>query len=347
MKKTLLLVAASLLAGCQLPYLAQSAYHQGKILAARKPIPKVLAQGELSEDTALKLALVEDVKAFSKEHIGFTSLKNYSTYVDLGRPHVSYIVSASPKNQVSPHLWWFPLVGHVPYKGYFTMEAAQKEFKRLEKKNLDAYLRGVSAYSTLGWFKDPVLSSMVRMPVHNYVNILFHELTHANLYLKSSVDFNEKVATFLGDLATENFFIQREGSDSPTAQRLRQENLDTLLFSEFITAQIELLQTWYLENPAPQEEERQLQFEKIRQAFLNELRPKMHTNLYDYFASAPINNASLQQSAIYYADMAQYLALHDSLGGDLRATYSFLKGLEKSKTPEEDLNSKFADLALP
>lgn len=340
----LMLTLSLFLVGCQIPYLIGSAYHQGRLLAARKPLAKTLAS-DLDEGIREKLLVVDELKAFAKEHIGFTSLKNYSSYVQLDRPYVSYIVSASPKDRIEPHLWWFPIVGHVPYKGYFNLKSAQKEQARLETKNLDAYLRGVSAYSTLGWFRDPVLSSMTQMPLHHFVNILFHELTHANLYIKSSVQFNEKVATFLGDRATEEFFIHKEGQDSPTVKRIRAETKDTLIFSNFMKEQTERLQQWYADNPEPTEEQRQERFSAIRRAFAEETLPQMHTDMYRGFTEAKINNALLQQYLIYLDDMEQFHNLSESLGS-LRETYFFLKSLEKSKSPEEELNSKFEQLPL-
>lgn len=330
--------------GCQIPYLLNSAYHQGKILSKRKPIDKVLAADSVEPLVRENLLLVNEVKEFAQKRMGWKSLKNYSSYVELGRPYVSYIVTASPKNKLTPYLWWFPIVGHVPYKGYFNLESAQKEAARLSKKDLDTYLRGVSAYSTLGWFRDPILSSMAHIQSHNFVNVLFHELTHANLYLKSSVDFNERVATFLGDLATEQFYIEREGSESPAVKVLRDEHHDTLLYSQFIAREIKALQTWYDSNPAPKESERQEMFEAIKVRFINEVLPIMKTKIYSYFAQAKINNAFLQQNSIYYGDMDQYYKLHLSLGGDLRTTFEFLKSLEKSKDPEKQLQSKFEEL---
>jgi predicted aminopeptidase len=139
-----------LLSGCQLSYYLQSAGGQIAILNKRVPIEKALKNPDLSEDEKKKLLLAKDVQKFSAETLHLNAKANYTTYVKLDRPSVSYVVSASAKWELKHHLWSFPFVGSVPYKGYFSEDDAKEEEENLKKQDLDTYLRGVSAYSTLG-----------------------------------------------------------------------------------------------------------------------------------------------------------------------------------------------------
>ena len=126
--------------------------------------------------------------------------KNYSTFVNLHRPYVTYIVSAAPKNELKYYTWYFPIIGSVPYKGYFNEAGANGEARDLASEGYDTYVRGVTAYSTLGWFKDPILSSMLAYSDYDMVNTIIHETVHTTIYIKSNANFNERLASYLGDL---------------------------------------------------------------------------------------------------------------------------------------------------
>ena len=226
MKRWLIAAVALLTSSCQIGYLIKSSYHQMSLLSQRVPIEKVLADPSVQESTKAQLRLAQEARQFSEETLKLSPSKSYTTYVKLDQPYVTYVVSASPKWKLEHHLWDFPFVGKVPYKGYPTESEAKEEEKNLQNKNLDTYLRGVSAYSTLGWFNDPILSSMMRYRNDQLVNTIIHETVHATLYIKSSADFNERMAVFLGNKGTELFYQKKEGTDSKTLLQIKNENED-------------------------------------------------------------------------------------------------------------------------
>jgi predicted aminopeptidase len=163
MKRILLLTTCSFfLLGCQLDYFIHSTYHQALLMNARVPVEKVLRSEKTPEETKSKLRLVREAKSFAEEKLGLNATGNYDTFVQLDSPYVSYVVQAAKAYELKPHLWRFPFVGAVPYKGYFVKDLAEKEARTFSPSEYDTYVRGVSAFSLLGWLRDPIYSSMIR-----------------------------------------------------------------------------------------------------------------------------------------------------------------------------------------
>lgn len=346
MKKILILVAALLASSCQIGYLIKSSYYQMHLLSQRVPMDKVLADPNVEEGTKIKLRLSQEARQFSEEVLKLSSSKSYTTYVQLDQPDVSYVVSASPKWKLEHHLWSFPLVGEVPYKGYYRRADAEEEEKQLKKKNLDTYLRGVSAYSTLGWFNDPILSSMMRYKNYHLVNTIIHETVHATLYIKSSADFNERMAVFLGNKGTELFYLKKEGVNSETLKLIQNENEDDRVFSEFISNEIKNLGAWYQQRSENNgsDEERTQQFMLIKENFKNNIELKMKTDSYKNFSKAELNNARLLLYKTYMQDLSDFQKLFDLTGGNFSEFLHCCETLKKTEKPEQGLKKIISEL---
>ena len=250
---------------------------------------------------------------------------------------MTYVVSAAPKWEMKHFKWDFPFVGEVPYKGFFSEDDAKVEEQLLQKKGLDTYLRGVSAYSTLGWFKDPVLSSMLNYDEPDLVNTLIHETVHATLYIKSNADFNERLAVFLGNWGTELFYKQREGNDSKTLALIKTENQDEKVFATFITKEIELLEHWYKETKNEDETLRQKRLREIQIRFETEVRPRLKAKQYDRFANLQLNNARLLVYKTYLQDLSDFEKLAQKLDWNYGKFLSTVKSFEKHPDPEKAL----------
>ncbi len=326
-----------LLSGCQIGYYFSSAYNQMSLLNQRVPIEKALQDPALSEDQKKKLQLAAKVRAFNENVLHLKVTKNYTTFVKLDRPYVTYVVSAAPKWELKHHLWSYPFVGQMPYKGFFNEEKAKEEEQDLKKQDLDTYLRGVSAYSTLGWFNDPLLSSMLAYPEHELVNTLIHETVHTTLYIKNSADFNERLAVFLGNKGMELYYHQEEGPDSKTVQQAQMENEDDRLFSEFISREISDLEQWYKNQSEKNEEARQKRIQEIQAHFKTELAPRLKSKSYSRFPELSLNNARLLVYKTYMQDLSDFEKLYTQVGGDFSKFIEKCKSLEASKNPEEDL----------
>lgn len=208
-----LLTAAALAGtGClQMGYLAQAAYGQDDLSYRVRPIDEVLADGNVSDYTRSLLSLIGDVKAFG-ELKGIDATDNYRHYVELDRPVVVYVVSASHPLRFESKTWWFPIVGSVPYLGWFDERDAQKFAESLREDGYDVDLRGARAYSTLGWFDDPILSTMLSprpSVVGDMVNVVIHESVHATHYVNSQSAFNESLADWVADTLTDEYLRDR------------------------------------------------------------------------------------------------------------------------------------------
>lgn len=342
LRKVFLLSTASLLlTGCQIGYLVSSASSQVEILLARKPIEEVLKDPSVSDDDKRKLRLAMEAKEYSQTALGLKKNKNYSSYVKLNRPFVSYVVSASPKNELKHHLWKFPMVGELPYKGFPSKERADKEADELRAKGLDVHVRGVSAYSTLGWFNDPVLSSMLGYREHHLVNTIIHENVHATLYIKSEADFNERLAAFVGNIGTERFYLAREGEASTTLKTISLENEDEKLFSVFISRELDDLEKWYLVRAGVpiSEEQRTARFKEIHDRYFKNVKPKLKTNIQKDFEARPLNNANLLQYKLYMQDLADFDAAFNKVGRDFTKFIDYCRKLEDVSNPEEALKA--------
>jgi predicted aminopeptidase len=333
--KSILVLLTLAQTGC---YYVKSAYHQVGLLNDRVPIEKALQDPALTEDEKAKLRLSQEVMIFAEKELGLNSNGNYSSYVRLKQPYVTYVVSAAPKWDLKHHIWSFPFVGKVPYKGFFIEDDAKSEEKSLQDQGLDTYLRGVSAFSTLGWFRDPLLSSMLRYKEPDLVNTLIHETVHATLFIKSNADFNERLAVFLGNWGTELFYREREGQDSQTLSLIKQENIDEKIFAEFITKELALLEIWYESKPEQNEELRQARFKEIQSRFDTEVTPRLKTKSYDNFKSLKLSNARLLVYKTYLQDLSKFEGLAQKTGQDFRTFLEKVKLLEKHPEPEKAIS---------
>lgn len=334
-----LLAVATLNSGCQMGYLMKSGYGQMKLLNSRIPVDEALKDPNLDEGKKKKLKLAQEARTFAETELHLKSTKNYTSYVELGRPYVTYVVSAAPKWELKHHQWSYPFMGKMPYKGYFNENDAKEEEKSLQQDNLDTYMRGVSAYSTLGWFNDPILSSMLRYDDYDLVNTIIHETVHATLYIKNSADFNERLATFLGNKGAELFYLKKEGADSPTLKLIQSENDDSKVFSQFISAELDALEQWYKELPSSErsEEKRTQRIQQIQSKFSAEVVPRLKTESYKRFADAKLNNARLLVYRTYMQDLSDFEKLYELRD---RSYFSFIeacRGLEKAKDPSAEL----------
>ncbi len=209
----LALGAALASAGCRVAYVTRAAWHQAGLMAKREPIDRVLDRGDLSPDQASKLALIPAIKRFG-EDLGLASSDNYETIsARWDRTIVNF--SACEPLSLEPVGWWFPVVGSVPYLGFFRARDRERWERRYRERGYDVWVRDVAAYSTLGWFRDPVLPAMLDWEEYRLAEVVLHELTHATLWVPGSVSFNETFANVVGEQAATRWMETRHGPSSP------------------------------------------------------------------------------------------------------------------------------------
>lgn len=336
----MILTLAPLLSGCQVTYLVKSAYSQVSLLNHREPIEEALKNPNLSDEAKRKLRLAMDAHTFAETQLGLKHTDNYTTFVQLDRPYVTYVVAAAMRTELKAYHWWFPIVGSLPYKGYFNPEDAKAEANGLKERGYDTYTRGVSAYSTLGWFRDPLLSSMLTYKDYDLVNTIIHETTHATIYIKSQADFNERLAVFFGNKGAEEFYRAREGTDSKTLKMMQDDLHDEHLFATFIAAEMKALEAWYRERQDVNIDEtvRRARLTEIQTRFASEVRPKLlDPESYRNFDKIEINNARLMNYRLYFESLDDFEVVFKKLGSDFRKMLDYCKSLESASDPKATL----------
>lgn len=206
--------------GCEaVGYYSQAIFGQVGVLNKRQPVSAIVAELEQIEDPdPQSVGLLAGLKAsqkiltFAEAELGMHAGKRYRTYVELGKPHVVWNVFAAPELDLHARSWCYPVVGCAPYRGYFNEARAAQYANKLAGQGYDVYLSGVAAYSTLGWFDDPLLSSFIGWPEANLAELLIHELAHGQVWVRGDVEFNEAFATFVGRRGAVQWIEQRQGS---------------------------------------------------------------------------------------------------------------------------------------
>ena len=208
-------------------YLARAGWEESRILAQRRPITRLVADSAVPAATRAKLALVLEARAFAQDSLGLPAKDAFTQFTQLDRDTLVVVLSGARRDALVPVTWWFPIVGRVPYKGFFDVEEAQKAEARLQKDGFDTYLRPAAAFSTLGFFNDPVLSTTLTDDSVGIVQTVIHELTHNRIYLSGRAVFNESFAEFVGSRGAVEFFRAR--GDTVNERRAMERWSDELL----------------------------------------------------------------------------------------------------------------------
>jgi predicted aminopeptidase len=299
-----------------------------------------------SEDDRLFVKKVEDIRRFALEELGLKKSKNYTRYVELDRNYLAAVVSASPKDSFGRYEWWFPVVGKVPYKGFFNVEDARKERAKLEKKDLDIWIRGVDAFSTLGWFRDPLYSYMKKYSDLALAELIIHELLHATVYIKNHAQFNEELAEFVGTeggrlykektIRAENSWIDEMPAESESAPA----EADMTAYLGFIRSLIAELDALY-KSGMPREDILKRKEEIIGEAklrFDTHYDTLFQTDNYRFFSKLPVNNAYLELYRLYHEGDHYFMGLYEKSEHDLRQFIAAAKTLSQKqgqKNPRE------------
>jgi predicted aminopeptidase len=190
-------------------YIARAAWAEAHILARRKPIEKLVRSPSADPLTRAKLRLVLDARAFAVDSVGLKAGESFTTYSQLTTDTLVLVLAGAYRDELKPYTWWFPIVGRVPYKGFFDPADAKRAAREMEERGFDVYLRPASAFSTLGWFNDPLLSTTLELDSASLANTVIHELTHNTFYAPGQAIFNESFANFVGSRGAMWFFRSR------------------------------------------------------------------------------------------------------------------------------------------
>ena len=319
-----LLAAAALWPGtaCSPMYVIRAGWEEAKILRARQPIPEVILAPTTDEVTRGKLTLAREAREFARDQLGLDVGDSYTSYTELERDTLAMVLSAAYRDRLTPKTWWFPVVGRVPYRGFFSLDDALAAQRKLEGDGLDTYLRPTSAFSTLGWFADPLLSTIVRYDEVELVTTIIHELSHNHLFVSGQVRFNESFATWVGRTGAIEFFCTRPGGGTDTVwcNRARDRWHDTMRFSVFLDGLVEDLEAVYADSLATSDRKiatRETVFEHHLDRFRDEVQPGFVAFSFAGFARLPLNNATLLSRMRYYHRLPDFQSLLEAHDGSL------------------------------
>lgn len=319
------------LTGCgNLLYLSKLGWHQSLITFHRIPVQEVLEDEKVDHETKKKIHLVQEVKRYGEERLGLTRTKSYSKYFEVKGP-VLYVVTAAEKDRLQFYHWNFPIIGKVTYKSFFTEEGAIKEKRSLEDKGYDTFVQQAGAYSTLGWLKDPIFSSMLKWDETTLANLILHEMTHATVYYKGQTDFNEQMATFIGNQGAIHFLTEKYGPASKEVIEAIHAQEDDILFSRWIDQACQRLSKFYAREISRDEKlkGREEVFQSIQEEF-REIRGYFKTDCYENFEKVDLNNAVLLAYRRYVHRLENFQALYKYLENDLRRMMEIFREIQVS-----------------
>jgi len=190
-------------------YLLRAGWEESRILWRRRDITDMVADTTVPAATRAKLQLVLDARTYANRALALKVGHSFATYSELDHDTLVLVLSAAYRDRLVNYRWWFPLVGSVPYKGWFDYAEAQRTEREFQGRGFDTYLRPASAFSTLGWFNDPLVSTTLRSDTLSLANTVIHELTHNTYYASGQAEFNESFANFVGARGSREFFRAR------------------------------------------------------------------------------------------------------------------------------------------
>lgn len=305
-------------------YYLHLAFGQARILWKREPIEKVLDRSKVGSELFDRLHFIQKVKQFSQNEIGLVRSGDFTTLCDIGEGPVSWNLIACPKDHLKPLSWAYPVLGNAPYRGFFDLTRAEKERKQLAEEGYDTYLYPVRAYSTLGWFEDPVLSSMLQYRDEDLADLIIHELTHGTVWVSGNVSFNESLATFVGETGSLLFLKELYGFKSSEVQEVLRRRSDKHLFFGFMKNLARDLETVYRLDISLQEklDFRKMFYEKAQTQFLN---LPMSTDRYNGILTQNLNNARIVAYQTYHKDLDVFERVYSAIGCDLKRAVTIFK----------------------
>jgi predicted aminopeptidase len=279
-------------------YLTRAGLEETRILQGRRDIADMVNDPRTDAETRAALKLVLDARDFAAS-LGLEAKETYTTYSRVDRDTLLLVLSASPRNCLCAHLWKYPIVGRIPYKGFFDFEVARKTAERMEGQGYDVYLRPSAAFSTLGWFNDPLLSTAMGRDSMELVALVLHEIAHNTLYVKSATPFNESFAEMVGYRGAEAFFRSR--GDSLDAQRAADRWHDEIVIGQYYHQLAGRLDSLYqsTSDSAAVEAGRKAIATWAREQLEGPVGAQLKTYRVTRIAERPINNAQIIAARIY------------------------------------------------
>ena len=355
----LLLSVVAVLSGCHtVSFYSQAVKGQYQLITTRESIKKLLADSSIQPRLRERLELVQNLRRFAENQLKLPVDGHYQDYVDLRRDYVVWNVEATPEFSMESRTWWYPIVGRLDYRGYFSEKVARKYGEWLRGQGYEVYYGGATAYSTLGWFRDPVLSTFLFESKTDVAETLFHELGHQVAFASGDTDFNEAFATTVGQEGARRW--ARSLNDSAL---LKAYQIALQRNSEFVgivmKARLQLESLYgdthtsggkirsnrepFIADPGHMREEKRQIIETMRREYAALKESWGGDGDYDGWFEQPINNAKLNSVAAYYDLVPGFERLLEVNDGDLEKFYGEVKLL--AAAPREQRHQRLRQLA--
>jgi predicted aminopeptidase len=314
------------LASDDVRYVTRAGFEETRILKSRQPIYRLVRDSSIAPGVRRSLGLVLETRDYAAR-LGLEAKETYTTYADVGRDTLLLVLQAAPKDCICPHTWKYPIVGRIPYKGFFDPEAARREASRFARRGYDTYLRPSSAFSTLGWFNDPLLSTALTRDSVELAATVFHEIAHNTLYVKSATPFNESFAQLVGYRSAQAFFEER--GDSLRAQQAADRWHDEIVLGDYYATLVGRLQALYAQHPdsARLDQGRREAAAWARAQLEGPIGRRLRTFRIGRLTERPINNAQLIGARIYRTRLDLFDRWYEQHGRDIRGSVGALKTL--------------------
>ena len=306
-------------------YLLRAGWEEAKILARRRPIAELVSNAATPVALRAKFALVVAARAFAHDSLGLETGQSFTTYSASDRDTLVLVLSGAYRDKLVAYTWWFPIVGRVPYKGYFDFPEAKRQLADLTARGFDARLGGATAFSTLGWFNDPLLPTTVRGDSLSLANTVIHELTHNTYYASGGAVFNESFANFVGSRGAERFFRAR--GQTAVADEVIARWKDDRIMGRFWADLYHTMDSTFKAHPgegaahvAERIALRDSIYGEARSTLVHDIGPQLRTISPRVLERVRLDNAVLLSRRVYLTDLEAFDAVLKAHRGDLRST---------------------------
>ena len=302
-------------------YLSRGAWEEARILSRRQPISAILADRRAAPALKAKLTVVDAARRYAHDSLGLNTGQSFTTYSHVDHDTLVLVLSAAYKDRLVPYTWWFPVVGRVPYKGFFDFGEARRVAAYLELQGFDVYLRPSSAFSTLGFFNDPLLNTTLSADSLDLATTVIHEVTHSSYYAPNSVPFNESFASFVGARGAAALFRSR--GDPAAAARVDARWEDDKILGAFWASLGHTLDSAFKAHPTDRIarlKARAVIYAAARTTLVDSISPRLSTISPAYARRVALDNAALLARRVYGSGLDAFDLLWARNGHDLRAT---------------------------
>ena len=339
MKPVVFFLLAVLLSGtgCQtISYYTQAAKGQAQVLFGQQRICEMIKDPKLPEELKGKFQLTLELREFARNELKMNPGNNYLKYRNLNRKYVLWVVYAAPELSVKLETWWYPIVGEFTSRGFFVEQDARKYAARLQEKGKDVFVGGAPAYSTLGWFNDPVLNTFINYPEADFAELIFHELAHHHLFISDDATFNESFATAVAQIGVARWLKSNRGIEQHDLYLARCARRHTL--SELLAVGRNNLKKLYNSNKSESEKregkKKVITSLKMDLVTLSESDPGYRKVA--VWAKRPINNALLGARSVYHRRVPAFFALYEESNRDMEVFLSEVEKISRLKKKKRD-----------